>query len=195
LDFVPESVTVGGKAIARRKDLEREGYTFDDSTHALSIRHTTSRDVDIQGKSERVPVSYITFDDPHLAAGTILAGQYPSGLIDWGADTSGKGEWQIGTPFGKFGTFTLALADAKTARAEFQFAVPLIFAGMDIYNDGDSDATVTVRSPEIRETSITIKPKELRRFRTGWRDVSSRVAFDFANGQGLRFDNLAYTRP
>ena len=72
--------------------------------------------MDIQGKSDRVPPSYITFDDPHLPAGTPLVGQYPSGVIDWG-----KGEWQIGTPYGKFGTFTLALADPKAPHAEFHF--------------------------------------------------------------------------
>ena len=110
LDFVPDSITVGGKTISRRSDLEREGFTFDEKTHALSIRHTSSRDVDIQGKSDRVPLSYITFDDPHLPAGTPLLGQYPSGVIDWG-----EGEWQIGTPYGKFGTFTLALDGSKRA--------------------------------------------------------------------------------
>jgi hypothetical protein len=187
LDFVPDFVTVGGRAISRSKDLHGEGYTFDDKTNVLSVHHTSSKDVDIQGKSDRVPPSYITFDNPHLPAGTPLMGQYPSGVIDWG-----KGDWQIGTPFGKFGTFTLALADPKAQHAEFHFAAPHIFAGVDVYNDGDNDAMVTVRSPEIREMSFTIKPKELRRLRTGWRDVSSQVSLDFTNGQALRFDNLAY---
>jgi hypothetical protein len=190
LDFVPDTVTVGGRAISLRKDLEQEGYTFDNATYALSIRHTSSRDVDVQGKSGHVPPSYITFDDPHLPAGTPLVGQYPSGVIDWG-----KGEWQIGTPYGKFGTFTLALSDPKTPRAEFDFFMPRIFAGVDIYNDGDSDATVTFRSPQNREVSFTIKPKELRRLRTDWRDVSTRVSFNITNGQSLRFDNLAYLHP
>jgi hypothetical protein len=190
LDFVPDSVTVGGKPIARRKDLEQEGYTFDDSTRALSIRHTSSRDIDIQGKSDRVPPRYVTFDDPHLPAGTPLVGQYPSGTIDWG-----QGNWQIATPFGKFGTFTLAFSDPKAQHAEFRFYTPHIFAGIDAYNDGDTDATVTIRSPEIRELSFTLKSKELRRLRTGWRHVSSTVSFDLTNAQALRFDNLAYQLP
>ena len=190
LDFVPDAITVGGKAISRRKELTEQGYTFDDSTHALYIRHTTSRDVDIQGKSDRVPPCYITFDDPHVPAGTPLVGQYPSGVIDWG-----KGDWEIGTPHGKFATFNLALVDPKARRADFHFYVPLIFSGIDVYNDGDTDATLVVRSPEIRETSFTIKPKELRRLRTGWRDPSSSVTFEIANGEALRFDNLAYIHP
>jgi hypothetical protein len=190
LDFVPDSITVGGKAISRRKELTEQGYTFEDSTHALYIRHTTSRDVDIQGKSDRVPPSYITFDDPHLPAGTPLVGQYPSGVIDWG-----KGDWEIGTPHGKFATFTLVLVDPKARRADFHFCVPLIFSGIDVYNDGNTDATLVVRSPEIRETSFTIKPNELRRLRTGWRDPSSSVTFEIAHGEALRFDNLAYIHP
>jgi hypothetical protein len=197
LNFVPGTILVGGKPIARRSDMEQEGYTFNDQTRTLSIRHTSSTEVDIQGKhvlSDYIqgqrdlrPPSYITFDDPHLAAGTPLQGQYPSGVIDWG-----EGSWQIGTPFGKFGTFTLALSDPTAAEAAFSFYAPHIFAGIDVYNDGDHDATVTVRSPETREQSFTIKPKELRRLRTGWRDPSTLVAFAITNGQGLRFDNLAY---
>ena len=101
----------------------------------------------------------------------------------------------IGTPFGKFGTFTLALSDAKADHAEFRFYAPRIFAGIDVYNDGDTDATITARSAETRDVSYTIKAKELRRLRTGWLAPSSKVSFAFTNGQGLRFDNLAYVHP
>ena len=202
LDFVPDAVMIGGKAIKRVENLSTalnqegaDGYSFDEKTHVLRLRHSTSRDVDIQGKSDRKPLSYITFDDPHLAAGTRLAGQYPSGVIDWKGMENGGPQWEIGTPFGKFGTFTLKLTDDKSRRVGFDFYAPRIFAGVDVYNDGESDATVTVSSPEIRGVSFTIKPKELQRLRTNWRDPSSRVWFDIANGQGLRFDNLAYIHP
>jgi hypothetical protein len=107
----------------------------------------------------------------------------------------GHGEWKIGTPFGKFGTFTLIRSNPEAKTKEFNFYAPRVFVGVDVYNDGDSDATLTVRSPEIREVSYTIKPRELRRLRTGWRDTSSKVIFVFTNGQALRFDNLAYSHP
>ncbi|HTQ97127.1 MAG TPA: hypothetical protein VMH89_09980, partial [Candidatus Acidoferrum sp.] len=190
LDFMPETVTVGGKAISKRNDLSAEGYTFDDATKVLSIRHTNSRDVDIQGKSDHAPASLLTFDAPHLPAGTPLLGQYPSGVIDWG-----RGEWQIETPYGKFGTFTLGLSDPSARQVSFTFYSPTIFSGIDVYNDSETDAVVTVSSPEIREMAFTIKPKQLQRLRTGWRDPSTAVTFQFTNGQGLRFDNLAYVRP
>ena len=84
------------------------------------------------------------------------------------------------------------LADLKASTAEFRFYWPRIFAGIDVYNGGTSEAAVMIHSPEIRELSFTIKPGQLRRLRTDWRDPSSRVLLEFKNGQGLRFDNLAY---
>ena len=190
LDFSPTSITVGGKPISQRRDLDQEGYTFDPASKTLYIRHSSSRDVDIQGASGQQPPAYITFDDPHLLAGTPLVGQYPSGVVDWG-----EGGWQIGTPVGKFATFTLAFADPSAPHAEFGFAAPRIFVGVDVYNDSDQAATVTVRSPEIREKQFTIKPKELVRLRTGWHDPSSAVTFETTNGAALHFDNLAYLHP
>lgn len=190
LSFAPVSVNVGGKPISRRKDLAQQGYTFDDSTHVLYVRHSASREVDIQGNSDRIPPAYVTFDDPHLPAGTSLLGQYPSGVVDWG-----NGEWSIGTPYGKFGTFGLVLRDRKDRHAGFRFCAPRTFIGVDVYNSGDSDAILTIRSAETHEVSFTIKPKELRRVRTNWREASSQVILDITNGEGLHFDNLAYAYP
>ena len=187
LDFMPEFVTANGRALARRKDLDQPGYIFDDATRVLRIRHDDARDVDIQGKDGKYVPEFITFDDPHYPAGTLLRDQYPSGVIDWGVD-----KWRINVPEGGFDTFNLAIADAKATTAEFHFYWPRIFVGVDVYNGGSSDATVTIHSPEIRETSFTIKAGQLQRLRTGWRDASTSVIFDLKNGEGLRFDNLAY---
>jgi hypothetical protein len=189
LNFLPETVSVGGRAVARRVDLKGEGYTFDDATRVMRILHTSSRDVDVEGEGAAVP-RLITFDDPHVAAGTKLVGQYPSGVVDWGS-----GAWEIAAPGGKFGTFGLKLADAAAVRSEFRFYAPRVFAGIDVYNGGERDATVTVQSAETREVSVTIKPGELRRLRTGWVDASSSVMFTLGNGEGLRFDNLAWVMP
>jgi len=191
LDFAPKSITVGGRPIGRSKieadHLAHDSYSFDDQTHTLTIRHTTSRDVDVQGNYGNRTPSIVTFDDPHLAAGTRLVGAYPSGVIDWG-----PGGWQIGAPSGKFGTFTLAMSEPAAERATFSFVDPLIFVGIDAYNNGQSDATVTVSSPEVREVAFVVRPGELRRLRTGWRDASSRIDIAITKGEALRFDNLAY---
>jgi len=189
LDFVPESVAAGGKPLSRREDLAEPGYVFDDSTRVLRIRHA-ARDIDIQGKGGGRKLQYVTFDDPHLAVGTLIEGPYPTALVDWG-----RGQWRIHAPGGGFATFNLALARAGAGRAEFRFSSPRIFAGIDLYNGGSSEATVVVSSPEIREISFTVKAGELRRLRTQWRDPSTKVVFEFAKGEDLSFDNLAYAPP
>jgi hypothetical protein len=187
LDFIPEFVTADGVALTRRENLEQDGYTLDESTHVLRIRHSRAKDIDVQGQGGQAPPLYVTFDDPHLPAGTELNGPYPTALIDWGAPG-----WRISVPQGKFGTFNLALADPAAKSAEFRFSAPRIFVGVDVYNGGSAEATLTMHAPDIREKAFVLKPGELRRVRTGWQDPTSKVIFDLQNGEGLRFDNLAY---
>ncbi|HEV2349199.1 MAG TPA: hypothetical protein VG028_05060 [Terriglobia bacterium] len=187
LDFAPDSVMSGGRALARRADTAQEGYTFDDSTRVMRIHHQASRDVDIQGHQGNLPPLYITFDDPHEPAGTLLNGEYPSGVIDWGTK-----EWRVATPQGRFGTFNLTFANPESNHAEFRFYSPRVFLGIDVCNTGSLPATLTLHSPQAREMSFTIEPGKLRRIRTGWHDPSSMISFDVKNGEGLHFDNLAY---
>lgn len=187
LDFVPQFVMGDGKPLTRRKDLDQPGYVFDDKSRVLRLRHGNARDIDIQGPDGAAPSQWVTFDAPHLPAGALLAGEYPSGVIDWGAD-----QWKINIPSGGFGTFNLVLADHGASTAQFRFDWPRIFDGMDVYNGGSAEATVSFHSPELREQTYTLRPGEVRRIRTGWNDRSSRIIFNFKNGEGLQFDNLAY---
>jgi hypothetical protein len=189
LNFVPDSITAAGRPLPRVSSADQEGYAFDTATHVLRIRHEHARDIDIQGKSTTTPPRYISFDNPHLPAQSALDFQYPSGLIDWGKDV-----WAIHAPAGKFGTFNLSLKDPKQAHASFSFPVPTVFAGIDAYNGGDEVATIRLRSPQLREQSYTLQPGQLLRIRTGWQDPSSSIQWDFENGDGLLFDNLAYLK-
>jgi hypothetical protein len=199
LDFTPNAVTAGGRSLMRRTDLSAEGYTFDEATRVLRIHHISSRDIDIQGprqsrnvadRTGATPPLYVTFDDPHQPAGTVLNGAYPSGVIDWPAD-----EWQIGVPAAKFGTFNLVLNHPESQSAEFRFAAPRILLGFDVCNDGPAEASIAILADSGPESRFTIKPGELRRIRTASRDPVTRVRLQFQNAQHLRFDNLAYAHP
>jgi hypothetical protein len=191
MDFIPETVTAHGNPLTRRRDLDGEGYIFDDSTRVLRIRHDRANDIDVQGKGGHAPPLYITFDSPHLPAGTLLNGQYPSGVIDWGTN-----QWRMSVPEGKLGTFNLSIADSAAPSAKFDFYAPRVFVGVDVYNSGKSDAVIRIHAAgareDTREKSFTLKPGELRRLRTGWTDPITSVIFSLKNGEGLRFDNLAY---
>jgi hypothetical protein len=190
LNFVPDAVMAGGQPLSARKDLSIAGFTFDSATRVLRIRHDQARDIDIRGKSGPLVPTFITFDDPHLTAGTVLNGGYPTARIDWG-----QGTWKISPPSGKFGTFHLALTNSAAKAAEFQFASPRIFVGIDAYNGSRGDETLIIRSPEHQEQTITLHAGELQRIRTGWTRASTRMEFTFANASALQFDNLAYAQP
>jgi hypothetical protein len=184
---VPEAITAGGKPILRVSGQETEGYLFDEKTHVLRIHHESARDVDIRGQGDGAPLKFLRFDNPHLSAQTALETQYASGLIDWGRDA-----WMIHVPEGKFGTFCLSLKDPKQTHGSFAFPIPVIFAGIDAYNGGARAATIRLRSPQQREQRYTLAPGELRVIRTGWHDPGSRIEWEFEDGEGLLFDNLAY---
>ena len=187
LDFVPQSITAGGVALSPRHDLEQEGYVFDRNSRVLYVRHTNAKEIDIRGRGGHPPVSYITFDDPHLAVGTHLPNTYPARLMNW--DSS---DWQIGAPQGKFGTFSLLLADKNTSHAAIHFNGAQIFAGADVYNAADHDAIITFRAAALAEKRFILKAKALQRIRTDWRTDSPHVSLDIVDGEGLIFDNLAY---
>jgi len=187
IDFKPEFVYADGTPLPLRNDLDAQGYVFDEKTRVLRIHHDTAKNIDIQGSGGSAVPLLVTFDDPHMAAGTVLSGQYPSGVIDWGAD-----QWSIHIPSGGFGTFNLALKDGKAGKGQFRFYWPRVFAGIDVFNGGAQDALLTIHCPELREISYKIKPSETKRIRTGWEDRCSTVFFEMDNGEKLLFDNLAY---
>jgi hypothetical protein len=190
LDFVPETVMADGRPLRELHELSASGYTFDPPSRVLRIRHDHARNIDVRGKSGGVVPALVTFDDPHLAAGTLLNGGYPSSQIDWGNSV-----WKIAPPGGQFATFHVVLAGPSARTAKLKFSWPRIFVGIDVCNDGREDAAITIRSPEQQEQTVTLHAGELRRIRTAWIKPSLTVEFEFHNPGGLRFDNLAYAQP
>jgi hypothetical protein len=145
-----------------------------------------SGDVEVTGMGGAEPVKLVTFDEPHLAAGTGLVGVYPAGIVDWG-----KGGWEIAAPGGKFGTFGLRMLGAK---GEFGLVGERVFAGVDVYNGGEGEARLTIKSAGKADVVVGLKAGELKRVRTGWNRATRRVEFEVERGEGVRFDNLAVGR-
>ena len=188
LSFVPSSISAGGRALGHRDDLKQEGYTFDDATRVLRIRHDHSRDIDIQGASDEPGFLIVDFDNPHVGADVRLRGQYPSGVIDWG-----DADWKVYVPAGRMSTFSIGTADWSTQKATFRFFHPRMLIRMDVYNTLDVEVKLTLRAPEMREVAFTLKPGQLQRIRTGWKNRASAVSFESDHLAALRFDNLAYS--
>ncbi|HUI44005.1 MAG TPA: hypothetical protein VL523_18735 [Terriglobia bacterium] len=191
LDFVPKSVAAGGRELSPRQDLNAEGFTFDPATHVLKVHHVHAQDISVVGDGGNAPAQIVDFDNPYLPAGTILRGQYPSGVIQWGDD----GEWRIGVPAGRLATFNLGVSDPQTRQAGFEFDAPRLLAGVDVYNRGSSEITFKIHSPTNPDFTGIIPAGELVRLTTGWRNSTSRISFEAEGGAALGnllFDNLAF---
>ena len=55
------------------------------------------------------------------------------------------------------------------------------------------EIALTLRAPEMRESTSHLKPGQLRRVTTGWRNRASKVSVEADGLSDLRFDNLAYS--
>jgi hypothetical protein len=186
--FVPESVSAGGRKLARRGDLKQEGYTFDDATRVMRIRHDDSHDVDIQGiAAEPLPL-VVDFDNPHVGANVKLRGEYPSGVIDWGED-----EWKVCPPAGRMSTFSLGAVETSATKGQFRFFYPRILMRLDVYNPLAQDVKLMLRAPEMREVTFILKAGQLQRIKTGWMNRASVIYLESESLSALRFDNLGYS--
>jgi len=105
-----------------------------------------------------------------------------------------QGEWKIGIPDGKFGTFNL-LPAGSPSELHFSFVSPRVFAGIDVNNAGSTPSSVTLRAQGLPEVIITLDPGQVRRIRTGWRTPTSQVIVSMQQGRELKFDNLAFVHP
>jgi hypothetical protein len=195
LDFVPTSVTAGGRALSERTDLAGEGYTFDGTSRALTVHHVRSADVSITGDGGEAPPEVVDFDNPYLPAGTVLRGEYPSGVIRWGGRREKSGAWHIGVPVGRLATFNLGVVDPDAHDAGFEFCAPRLFVGVDVFNSGAHDVSLKIHSPTNPDFTVALPAGQLLRLRPAWRNSSPRITFETEGGAALgdlRFDNLAY---
>jgi len=187
LNFPVESVFAGGRKLARREDLNQEGYTFDEKSRVLRIRHDHARDIDVQGSDGILVPLIVDFDNPRVGANVALRGQYPSGVIDWG-----EGQWQVCVPQGRMTTFSLRAA-RQDPKATFRFWYPRVLLRVDVYNSLDIDVPLTLRAPEMPAVTVSLKAHQLQRVNTGWPDRVSSVSFESSGLASLLFDNLAYS--
>lgn len=192
LNFSPTSVSAGGRQLKERNDLRDQGYVFDSSSRVLRIHHDDNRQVDVEGEGGSTPPRIVDFDNPTVAAGTILVGQYPAGVISWGE----RREWRIGVPQGRLSTFNLIVADPNEKRASFSFVYPKVFAGITVYNASAQPVSLKIHSPDNIDVVATVPAGQLQEVRTAWQNRTPRISFE-VNGKAtlgdVRFDDLAYT--
>jgi hypothetical protein len=186
LDFRPRIVRAGGRALRPVCDPSAEGYCYNAATGVLRIHRRGGAEVDIRGEGGRAPSLTVSFDDPHLPAGTALQGEYPASLIEWA-----PGSWQISAPAGAFGTFHLIFAGGPGA-ASFRFLSPRVLVGIDAFNPGPEVAEVRMQCSGGPAYRAALPAGRAQRLSTGWQQPCSEVSVELGGPGPVHFDNLAY---
>ncbi len=186
LDFHPTHVRAGARELRASCAPAQPGWCYESASGVLRITRRGARAVDIRGEGGEPPSQMLSFDNPHLPAGTALHGEYPAALIDWTA-----GPWQIAAPDGPFGTFHLSMAGAARS-ASFRFLRASVLVGVDAYNPGTQAATLTLRCVGSPEFKATLPAQRVQRLATHWSKACSAASAVFDGPGPVQLDNLAY---
>ena len=126
----------------------------------------------------------LTFDDlPN--PDRVLSGQYPAGVIDWGANA-----WWLARPWGRFTTQSISFNGSSPTSASFAFLTPGRVVQVDAYNGGTTASTVTLVCGGQPSVSSTLATGQVSTISTGWSGSCGIVTIGSTNGWNTNFDNL-----
>jgi len=128
--------------------------------------------------------STINFDDkPGQNQG--LDGQYPSGVIDWGAN-----KWYHSGPYKSFTTKSISFDGDAMRSATFRFVTARKLVRLDAFNGGSSASTVTLSCAGQPTRTVSIAAGKITSIVTNWTGTCTTVTVGSSNGWDTNFDNL-----
>jgi hypothetical protein len=117
---------------------------------------------------------------------TVLNGQYPSSVINWGSN-----KWYLSAPWGLFTTKSISFNGGKLKSASFAFISPKVLTAFDVYNGGSGSTKVTLSCAGNTNKVITVNAKQLlSSVATGWSKPCTTVTLSSSNGWDTNIDNL-----
>jgi hypothetical protein len=130
------------------------------------------------------PTRTVTFDDL-TGPNRPLNGQYPTGLIDWSSNV-----WFLSGPYGQFNTNSVSFNGNSRTSATFSFVAPHLLVQLDVYNGGNSNATVSLSCPGQLTVQANVGGQQQITLQTGWKGTCTSVTISTTNGWSTNFDNL-----
>lgn len=131
------------------------------------------------------PVTTATFNDLSNPDRT-LGGQYPSGVIDWGAN-----KWYLSAPYGLFTTNSISFLAPGVTSQTFNFVTPRRLVNIDAFNGG-SAATITIACAGNTTRSLSLPGGALQTIATNFTAPCTTVTITSSNGWNTNFDNLTF---
>lgn len=127
----------------------------------------------------------VTFDD-RAGENQALTGQYPNGVIDWGA--SG---WYHAGPWGLLTTKSASFSSQGSTSQSFTLVAPRRLVRLQAYSGGVS-ATITLKCAGNPDVMTSVSPGHLVPIDTGWTNPCTTVTVTSSNGWDTNFDDLVF---
>jgi plastocyanin len=137
----------------------------------------------------QVAPEVVTFDDT-IGQDRVLAGQYPSGVIDWGTN-----QWYLSAPWRLFTTKSVGFNGPGRTSESFSFVSPRTLVQIDAYNGGTVASTVTLACAGQPTVSSTVGVNRIVTISTGWTAACSSVQVSSSNGWNTNLDNFVIAPP
>ena len=115
----------------------------------------------------------------------MLAGQYPSGVIDWG-----NGGWFLSSAYGQFLGNSISFNGSGPTTGTFNFVTPRKLFQPDAFNGGTTSSAVSVSCKNQQTKQVRLAPNQMATIQTGWTDPCTTVTISSSNGWFTNFNNL-----
>jgi hypothetical protein len=131
----------------------------------------------------------ITFGATGLPLDATFTGQYPNGLIAWGAG------WFLSSPWQALTTASLTFDGPGISSASFSSLVPAHVVSLGAYNGAPRATTVQISCPGQAPVTQTVAAQGHTTIATGWTASCSPVTIQSDNGWDTAFDNMVVAQP
>lgn len=163
-------------------DLVKEGVVWFSSVGAPLLAVTVT-------VGAATPPNTINFDGLN-GANLPLNGQYPTGVIDWGANS-----WLLSGPWGLFTTKSIGFNGAAFTNASFTLITPRRLISLQAFNGGTVSSTLTLTCAGQPNVQAVAPVGQIVTVTTNWTNTCTSVNIASTNGWNTNFDNLVVDGP
>ena len=179
-DIFPDSLQAGTHTLWALVDGHDTVTESNEANNSRSVSVTITQD----GGSPPPPQQTVTFNDLG-SPNRVLSGQYPSGIIDWGANA-----WYLSAPWRQFTTNSISFNGAGPTSATLRFMNAQRLVQLDAFNGGSGASTITLSCAGQATVSISVPAGQLRTLSTGWTGTCTSLTIGSSNGWDTNFDNM-----
>jgi glucose/arabinose dehydrogenase len=128
----------------------------------------------------------VTFDDK-AGQDQVLSGEYPTGVINWGANL-----WWHSSPWLQFTTKSIGFNGPGPTSASATFLYPRRLVSVRAFNGGSGASTISAACAGQPTRTLSVNPNQLATLTTNWTGTCTTFTLGSSNGWDTNFDDVVY---